>query len=76
MAISRTPPLEERIASIRADLDAWIDERVEIEARNCPGVPAGVIRNSITRGQGCQCATVLALKADDAKVAQSTGNAE
>lgn len=65
MAFNRTPPLEERIKNLRADLDAFIDARVEQIKKECPGVPAGVLRNSLTRGMGCQCAAYLEIKAKD-----------
>jgi hypothetical protein len=67
MAINRTPPLEERIQNISADIDAFIDARVAETAKECPGVPAGVIRNGITaRGGGCQCSIYTSLTKDDA----------
>ncbi|SEB94766.1 hypothetical protein [Bradyrhizobium erythrophlei] len=64
MAISKTLQLEERVRAIRAEIDAFIDARAEAEAKECPGVPLGVIRNSIARA-GCQCSTYLELKAKD-----------
>jgi hypothetical protein len=65
MAINRTPPLDERVKNIRADLDAFIDAHVAEIKKTCPGVPDGVIRNSLTRGMGCQCATYLEIKRQD-----------
>jgi len=62
MALLRKLPLEDQITALRAELDAAIDARVAEIAEGCPGVPAGVIRNSITRGMGCQCAAYLELK--------------
>lgn len=70
MAIIKQQPLDERIRTLRADLDAAIDERAAQIAKDCPGVPVGVIRNSITRGMGCQCAAYLELKAKDGTEAQ------
>ena len=56
------PPLEERIRLIRADIDAIIDQRTAVVARENPGVPAGVIRNLLTaRTPGCACAQYLEL---------------
>jgi hypothetical protein len=73
MAIIRTLPLDERIDNLRADLDAWIDARVAEEMKRCPGVPAGVIRQTMTRGLGCQCAAYLEIKrADDEATARET----
>jgi hypothetical protein len=68
MAINRTLPLEERIQNIRADIDAYIDARVEADRKANPGVPGPVLRNLITvRAGGCQCAVYLDLtKQDDA----------
>ena len=55
-------PLEERIESLRADIDAFIDERVAAEAKQCPGVPLLVIRQIATgRAGGCQCEAYLQL---------------
>ena len=61
----KSPQLDEQIAALRADLDAAIDARVAEIRKTCPGVPAGVIRNSITRGTGCQCAAYLEMKSKD-----------
>jgi len=61
MAINRTPPLDERIANIRADIDAFIDARVA-EIRKTPAgkeLPDTVVRRSLTHGIGCQCAAYL-----------------
>ncbi len=69
MALLRKP-LEDQITALRAELDAAIDARVAEIAKSCPGVPEGVIRNSITRGMGCQCAAYLELKAKDDAEAQ------
>lgn len=52
-----TPPLEERIKQIRADIDAIIDAKAEAVAKQSPGVPLGVIRNLlIARAPACPCA--------------------
>jgi hypothetical protein len=54
------PTLEERIETLRADIDAYIDKLVEEERkRQNFNQPAPSIRHSITRGIGCQCATYL-----------------
>lgn len=72
MAPNRPPPLtEERVKAIRDEIDAIIDARVVAEATTCPGVPAGVLRNLITRGLGCQCAVYLDLMAQDAAEAEA-----
>jgi hypothetical protein len=59
----RTPPLEERIKQIRADIDAIVDARAEAVAKESPGVPLGVIRNLLTaRAPACPCAQYLQLR--------------
>lgn len=69
--LSKTqPPLDaERVRAIRAELDAWIDARAEEIKKTCEGVPVASIRNSITRGIGCQCAAFLIIKAQDDEAA-------
>src|SRR5437870_4332237 len=60
MAFNRTPPLDERIEKLRAEIDAFIDARAEEVKKTCDGVPVDVIRNLITaRGGGCQCQQYL-----------------
>jgi hypothetical protein len=44
---------------------AFSDHRFRHEKKTCEGVPVGVIRNSITRGMGCQCSAYLEMKAKD-----------
>jgi hypothetical protein len=67
MNVTRTPPLEERIKQIRADIDAIVDARAEAVAGQNPGVPIGVIRNLlIARAPSCRCAQYLELASDDA----------
>jgi len=57
---THTPPLEERIKRIRADIEAIIDARAEAVAKDNPGVPTGVIRNLLTaRAPACACAQYL-----------------
>lgn len=68
MAFNRTPPLDERIKQIRADIDAFIDSRVLIIKKDCPGLPEGVIRNTLTRG-ACQCSQYLQMKKQDEEAA-------
>jgi hypothetical protein len=63
---TRTPPLEQRIKQIRADIDAIIDARAEAVARESPGVPLGVIRNLLTaRAPACRCAQYLEIAGGD-----------
>jgi hypothetical protein len=51
--------LAERIATLRAELDATIDQFAAAEAKKTPGVPQVVIRQMITRGSSCQCRSYL-----------------
>jgi hypothetical protein len=56
-------PLAERIEELQAEIDAFIDSRVEQEAKNCVGVPKLVLRNILTaRSNGCQCQAYLDLE--------------
>lgn len=58
------PPLEVRIQQIRAEIDAVIDARVNVVAKESPGVPPGVIRNLLTaRAPACPCTQYLELSA-------------
>jgi hypothetical protein len=58
-----TPPLEDRIRKIRAEIEAIIDDRVKVVAGESPGVPSGVIRNLLTAGApACPCAQYLELR--------------
>lgn len=51
-------PLNERIAALRAEIDAFIDALAEKE--KCAGVPLQVTRNLLTaRGGACQCRQYL-----------------
>jgi hypothetical protein len=57
-------PLDERVRNFRAELDAFIDARVAEIKKTCPGVPEGVLRNTLTRGM-CQCGVVLEIMRTD-----------
>ncbi len=60
--LTSTPPLEDRIRLIRADIDAIIDAKSEAMAKESPGVPLGVIRNLLTaRAPACPCAQYLGI---------------
>ena len=68
MAILKSPPLEERIEKLRADIDAFIDARVANEAKSCPGVPVVMLRQMATSRSGaCQCAAYLQIKQQEAE---------
>ncbi|MCK1595480.1 hypothetical protein [Bradyrhizobium sp. 164] len=67
MLKTKTPPLEDRITAFRADLNRFIDERVAEIKKQCPGVPETVLRLQLMGKSGCECRTVLAIKAKDAQ---------
>lgn len=55
-----TPPLEQRIQAMRAEIDAIIDTRAAIVAKQSPGVPLGVIRGLLTaRAPSCPSSQYL-----------------
>jgi hypothetical protein len=54
--------LEERIHRLRADIESIIAARVELVAKESPGVPIAVIRGLLTaRAPTCACAQYLEL---------------
>jgi hypothetical protein len=54
------PALHERITALRAEVDAFIDEKAEEMKAQNPGIPVGVLRNMLTaRSGGCQCRAYL-----------------
>lgn len=64
MKTTRILPLEDRIKKVRADIEEIIEARVELVAKESPGVPPGVIRNLLTAGApACPCAQFLELNA-------------
>ena len=74
MAFQKQQPLDERIKVLRAEIDALIDERAVETKKDCPGVPLAVIRNSITRGSGCECRQYLQIKRlEDEETARAVG---
>ncbi|MBR1145077.1 hypothetical protein [Bradyrhizobium sp. AUGA SZCCT0431] len=65
MAIKQQP-LDERIEKLRADIDAFIDARVEAMKSDTPGIPAPVLRQMIiARAIGCQCSQYRFIKQQD-----------
>ncbi|SHM40863.1 hypothetical protein [Bradyrhizobium lablabi] len=61
MALLKQTPLDERINTFRAELDAFIDSKVQELKKTCPGVPDGVLRAGLTRTD-CACEAVLSIK--------------
>jgi hypothetical protein len=63
MKASRATTLEDRIKTLRAEVEAVIEARVDAVAKDSPGVPKGVIRNLLTaRAPGCSCTQFLELE--------------
>lgn len=60
-AVAR-PPLEDRIAELRRDIEAFIEARIDELAT--PGLPRGVIRQTILGNLHCSCAGALKILAD------------
>jgi hypothetical protein len=56
------PPLKDRIAEIRAEIDSLIDELAGRDA-GC-GIPLQMLRNDLTRNSNCQCAIYNMLTAE------------
>jgi len=49
-------PLEDRIAAFHAELERYIEGKVEEMKRESPGVPVQVLRNLVShRAPGCPC---------------------
>jgi hypothetical protein len=53
--------LEERIQTLRNQLDDEIDRRATEVKRDMPGVPLGVVRSILIRSSTCQCAAMLSI---------------
>jgi len=52
--------LSEKIVTLRAEAEAFLDAKAAELARQSPGVPVGVLRNLIAaRAPGCSCLQVL-----------------
>jgi hypothetical protein len=57
---TKPPPLKDRIAEIRAEIDAFIDAKAEEIKEGCAGVPLACIRRDLTARAGdCQCRQYL-----------------
>jgi hypothetical protein len=50
-----------RIHQARNRADAYIDAKAEELAKTSPGVPVGVLRQTICRGGNCPCSYALTL---------------
>jgi hypothetical protein len=60
--LSTKAPLDQRIAALRLEIDAIVDELVAKDA-GC-GIPLQVLRNDITHHSNCQCAIYKMLAAE------------
>jgi hypothetical protein len=70
MALLRTPPLDERIKNLRAEIDTIIDAKAESLRQESPGVPLTVLRNLLTaRAVGCECRQYLQIQKLDEETA-------
>ncbi len=55
-------PLEDRITELRADIDAFIEDRVNELAAGITTVPRESLRKSLVGyNQGCQCDALLSI---------------
>jgi hypothetical protein len=59
------PTLEDKIHSLRSEIDSEIDERVKELKKTCEGVPETVLRNVLTRNSPCQCQAWLSIREAD-----------
>jgi hypothetical protein len=58
----RAQSIEERIQNLREDIETIINAKVELVAKESPGVPVAVIRNLLTaRAPTCACSQYLEL---------------
>jgi hypothetical protein len=53
--------LEAQLRKAREDADAWLDLRAAEIAKTSPGVPVGIIRQTICRRGNCPCSFALNL---------------
>lgn len=59
--MTNTKELADKITKLRAEAEAFIDERANLLKLDAPGVPIGVLRNLLTnREPGCICKAALA----------------
>jgi len=50
------PSLEQRISDLHAEIEAKIEQYLEMIKPRCPGIPIGVLRQTnFARGGGCAC---------------------
>jgi hypothetical protein len=55
-------PIDEKIESFRAELERYIESRLDDLQKEAPGVPRVVLRNLVeNRARGCVCIQALEL---------------
>lgn len=60
--LSKTPPLLERIKSICAEAEAFLDGEAHEQQRLTPGMPLSVYRRHLeNKAPGCVCKQALAI---------------
>ena len=58
------PSLEQRISDLHAEIEAKIEQYLEMIKPRCPGIPIGVLRQTnFARAGGCACEEYKLLKA-------------
>jgi hypothetical protein len=69
--VAPQPPLEDRIASFRKELDKFITARA-LELKQGTGLPLPIILQLLNQNLGCQCsvaAEIVATRKRDAEIA-------
>jgi hypothetical protein len=56
-AAEKPLPLADRIEALHKEIEAKIEQYLELIKPSCPGIPIGVLRQtSFARAHGCKCA--------------------
>ena len=62
MALNKTPPLDERIKSICADAEAFVDAAAAEQKKLFEGLPLAMLRRHLeNKAPGCACKQALAI---------------
>jgi len=62
MAFSKSPPLEERIKSICAEAEAFVDAKAVEQKKLFEGLPLAMLRRDLElKAPGCVCKQALAI---------------
>ena len=55
-AATEKPSLEQRVSDLHAEIEAKIEQYLEMIKPRCPGIPIGVLRQTnFARAGGCAC---------------------